>query len=361
MKAGIAGGGIMGQLLAFSLINAGWNVTLFDTDITNNCSQAAAGLLTPLAELEKNDLIIFQLGEESLTKHWPIILNRLERKIYFQKSGSLILSHPKDRADLNRFIQIISTKVNNDDCYQQLNKGEISQLEPDLSKFNSGYYFPNEGQIDNQTLLSTLQNYLIEREINLIKDTVVLEVRPGEIVTQKKYIFEKYKFGKYKFDWVLDCRGLGSKYMFNDLRGVRGELIWLHAPDISITRPIRFLHPRYSIYIVPRPNQIYLIGSSEIESTDFSNISVRTALELLTAIFYVNSNFSEARIIKTVTQCRPTLLNNLPKIKYTNGLICVNGLYRHGFLIAPTLAHDITQWIQQGKIERYPQLWEKYS
>ena len=121
---------------------------------------------------------------------------------------------------------------------------------------------------------------------------------------------------QYLFDMVLDCRGLGAKSAFQDLRSVRGELIWLHAPDVNMTRPIRFLHPRYNLYIAPRPKHIYLIGASEIESDDMSHITVRTTLELLTAAYSVHPGFAEAQIIKTVTQCRPTLSHHLPKIKF---------------------------------------------
>jgi glycine oxidase len=352
MKAGIAGGGIMGQLLAFSFINAGWHVTLFDRSITNNCSMAAAGLLAPIAELEKNDLIIFQLGKEALEKYWPAILLQLPSNIYFQHTGSLIVAHPHDHADLTNYMQIIASKLKNNNFYRLLNQTEIKQFEPGVAKFNHAYYFANEGQIDNQMLMPALKNYLLAKKINWIENAFVSAIQPCQINLTNKI---------YRFDLVVDCRGLGATDNFHNLRSVRGELIWLEAPDVSITRPIRFLHPRYSLYIVPRPKNIYLLGASEIESNDAANISVKTTLELLTAAYYINSSFSEARIIKTVTQCRPTLTNHLPQIKYCPGFIAVNGLYRHGFLLAPTLAQEIMHWVQTGKITRYAQLWEKYT
>ena len=74
MKAGIAGAGIMGQLMAWSLIQEGWEVTVFNRAHESNCSMAAAGLLSPIAELDKNDLQIHQLGCDALTTHWPVIL-----------------------------------------------------------------------------------------------------------------------------------------------------------------------------------------------------------------------------------------------------------------------------------------------
>lgn len=353
MKAGIAGAGIMGKLLALSLLNAGWDVTLFDKSETNNCSMTAAGLLTPISELEKNDFIIFQLGREAINQHWPSILAQLDsNQIYFQQNGTLVLSHARDYSELSRFVQLIENKIQFKNMYRQLNQSGISELEPEISPFHNGYHFPNEAQIDNQRLLTELGNYL-EKKLTFVKNSLVHGVKPQEIIL---------KDNTHTFDMVFDCRGLGAKSMFGDLRAVRGEIIWLHAPQVFIIRPIRFLHPRYSLYIVPRPNQIYLVGASEIESDDLTQISVRSTLELLTAAYSVHRGFGESRIIKTQAHCRPTLNDNLPKIKYSEGLIAVNGLYRHGFLIAPTLANEIIKWLQEGISNVcYPQLWEEWS
>lgn len=352
MRAGVVGEGIMGQLLAFSLINAGWEVTLFASGEKNTCSMAAAGLLTPVAELEKNDRIIYQMGREAINQHWPTILRQLKTEIYFKKQGSLVISHTRDRAELQRFIGVISNKLKNKSDCQAINRDEIQVLEPELSHFHEGYFFPDEAQIDNQSLLIKIKNYLDEEKIMRINNAWVSDILPGQIIVNNK---------THHFDWVFDCRGMGAKTSFPDLRSVRGELIWLQAPEVIIKRPIRFLHPRYALYIVPRPNNIYLIGASEIESADDGPISVRTALELLSAAYSVHPNFSEAKIIKLVTQCRPTLPNHLPKIKYSNKYLAINGLYRHGFLIAPTLTAEIMRWLTEGiSALRYTQLWEAY-
>lgn len=349
MKAGIAGAGIMGRLMALALNRAGWDVTLFDAENAANCSVAAAGLLTPVTELEKNDVVIFKLGMEALDQHWPDILERLQQKIYFQRTGSLVVSHPRDQADLLRYMEMIASKLSDKNEYQKISPAE---LEPDLAKFQSGYFFSNEGQVDNQGLLIALKSHLKENNVTWF-DEIVTTVKPGKIISSGN---------THTFDLVFDCRGLGAKDFFADLRSVRGELLWLHAPDVFITRPVRFLHPRYSLYIVPRPKQIYLLGASEIESEDFSDMSVQTTLELLTAAYYVNSNFSEARVIKTVTQCRPTLADHLPAIKFTEGLAAINGLYRHGYLIAPSLAVEVMRWVEGGVSARdYPNLWEQIT
>ena len=441
MKAGIVGAGIMGRLLAFSLNNAGWQVTLFDKDDergSESCSMAAAGLLTPITELDKSDPVIYALGKEALKTHWPKIINKLSDFVYFQRQGSLLLAHSRDNAELSRFIKIIASKYSplqsNEQnmgatmpfcpphpnplsqkrtggegklslqnlesttlslqqnlesstlslqqnlesstlsfqqklesstlsfqqklesspthaIFQELTQTEITLLEPEITKFNTGYYFSDEGQIDNQALLSALYSHLIKKNIRWQEKTFVQEIKKNKI-----YLNNSIE----EFDMVFDCRGLGAKSQFNDLRGIRGELIWLHAPQVNIQRPIRFLHPRYSIYVVPRPQHIYILGASEIESEDNSNVSVQSTLELLSAAYYLHPGFAEARIIKMLSQCRPTLADHLPKIKFTEGMIAINGLYRHGFLIAPTLVEEILRYLTQGNSSiQYPQLWEK--
>lgn len=352
MQAGIVGMGVMGCLLALELHNAGWQVTLFDQNTgDNNCSQAAAGLLAPFSELDKADLLILHLGQESIRACWPRIIEQLSDSIYFQHSGSIILNHPHDQVEWSHFSRRILCQLDQGDFYcQQLSNDAVIHLEPELAKFEAAYYFPDEAHIDCQSLMLALKRYLQINGVKCFTNTPVLSLEPRLIVTQSK---------SHEFDVIFDCRGLGARSVFADLRAVRGELIWVHAPDVQLQHPIRFLHPRYSLYIVPRPNNIYLIGASEIEADDYSSISVRTALELLTAAYYVHAGFAEARIIKTVTHCRPTLSNHLPRIKSTDGLIAINGLYRHGYLIAPALAEEVLRGL---KIDHqpiyYPKIWE---
>ncbi len=355
MKIGIAGAGVMGRLLAFAYVNHGHQVSLFDQDDDlgdKSCSMAAAGLLLPITELDKSPLMIYQLGIEAIEQHWPSILNQLKNQIYFRTLGSLVLSHPNEQAELTHFVTRIHAKLNVKQFYRVLNQTELLQLEPELTQFNYAYSFPAEGQLDNQQLLAALKDFLYQQGVKWYANTELTECHPKKIITHAAV---------YDFDWVFDCRGMGGKARFANLFAVRGELVCLHAPQVNIQRPIRFLHPRYSLYIVPRPANMYLVGASEIYTEDYSAISVRSELELLTAAYYLHPAFAEARIIKTITQCRPTFPDHLPKIKYADGFIAVNGLYRHGFLIAPTLMTDIVQWIKTNDLTslHYPQLWEQ--
>ncbi len=354
MQAGIVGMGIMGRLLALALYNIGWQVMLFDEQQgDSNCSSAAAGLLTPFSECDKADPVIFRLGQESLTSYWPNILKQLSEPVYFQQEGCIVVHHPNDKAEWQHFSRRISSKLPAENYFQHLSKESLMQLEPELDKFGTAYYFPDEAQIDCQAVLNSLKKYLQSQGISFCFNTYVTSLVSRQIITQKK---------TYKFDYVFDCRGMGARTVFSDLRAVRGELIYLYAPEVQLQRPIRFLHPRYSLYIIPRPGNIYLMGASEIESEDYSPISVRTNLELLTAAYYIHSGFAEARIIEAKTHCRPTLASHLPRIDYKDGLIAVNGLYRHGYLIAPALVEEILSAIKTKQQDiQYPELWKSYD
>jgi len=348
MRAGIAGAGLLGRLLACQLVDAGWQVTLFDSDEMDghaSCAMAAAGMLAAVAELERAETAIYPLAQLSLLL-WPKILAQLPTKIFFRQQGSLVTAHPGDQNLLTHYLAQITAKLTAPGLYQPLTATQLQQLEPELTKFSEGYYFPHEAQLDNQQLLQALADYLLTKNVSWHSNSFVNHVKPHEIILTDQI---------HQFDMAFDCRGLGAQSNWPALRGVRGELIWLQAPEVNITRPVRLLHPRYSLYVVPRPNSIYLIGASEIESSDKSELSVRSALELLSAAFSVHSGFAEARIIKTAVNCRPALSDNLPKISYCAGFMAINGLYRHGFLIAPALLNCVQQFLTNKTID-FPDL-----
>ena len=109
------------------------------------------------------------------------------------------------------------------------------------------------------------------------------------------------------------------------------------------------MHPRYPIYIAPKPDHVFVIGATEIESEDRSPASVRSTLELLSAAYSVHSGFAEARVLEIATQLRPTLPDNLPALRWLGPRsLQINGLYRHGFLIAPAMLDATLELWQDG-------------
>ena len=203
-------------------------------------------------------------------------------------------------------------------------------------RFPQGLYLPGEGQLDNRQLLAALLKAMQQHGV---------DIHFGSAKQQSD--FQPGAAGQP--DWLFDCRGLGGKPAWTQLRGVRGEVIRLHAPQVDLSRPTRLIHPRYPIYIAPKQDHVFVIGATEIETDDLSPASVRSTLELLSAAYTVHSGFAEARILEITTQARPTLPDNMPAIHCPGrGVVQINGLYRHGFLIAPAMLDSVMEWVDQG-------------
>lgn len=339
-SVGIAGAGLMGRLLAWQLTRQGHTVTLFDKDPIESgeaASYTAAGMLTPYAELESAETLIHSLGMHSLTL-WPSIIDALPEGIRYTAKGSLIVAHEQDRQELQQFTRHIHARIQPSSTqFQTLNHSQIHALEPQLAQqFQSAYYLPEEAWVSAEDVMRTFGEVLPKLGIHWHAQEKVLSADAGSIKTAKR---------EYSFDWVVDCRGLGGKNQWPDLRGVRGELICVQAPEVYIQRLVRLMHPRYRLYLAPlAQDSMYIVGATQIESDDRSPISVRSCLELLSAVYSLHPSFAEARIISTKTNCRPALRNNLPQVSIRPGLMRINGLFRHGYLLAPAISQRVTQW-----------------
>jgi glycine oxidase len=347
MTVGIAGAGIMGRVLAWQLLRAGYTVTLFDKDDIDSGDAAAytaAGMLTPYCEVESAEMMVYDLGKRSL-ELWDDLATELNGDLGYFKRGSLVVAHGADQPDYDQFNQQVLHKLSpSSDQYQELDRHQLSTLEPELSNhFSSAIYLPEEAWLSPPKTLQLLAERLIEGGVNWYPSKVILEVKAHVITTDA---------GEHNFDLVIDCRGLGAKAQWPELRGVRGEIIWLKAPEVDIKHLVRLMHPRYRLYLVPRGyDDLYIVGATQIESNDMGPMTVRSSLELLSAAYSLHSGFSEARIVDMRTNCRPALEDNLPKIESSEGLIRVNGLFRHGFLLSPALGEEVIHHIESSSYQ----------
>jgi glycine oxidase len=335
----VLGAGLMGRLLAHTLAQIGHKVTIYEaqgSDAQGSAARVAAAMLAPLAESVITERSVVCMGQHGL-KRWPELIAPLPVPVFFQQNGTLVLWHRQDAAEAKRFEQLLhrtQQQFPGLTAAHLLDEEGLQSKEPTLGKrFSQALYLPSEGQLDNRQLLVALVKSLEQQNVALHWNSPrsLEEFSPGKVGHP---------------DWVFDCRGLGARSEWPQLRGVRGEVIRLHAPDVTLQRPMRLIHPRYPIYIAPKEDNVFVIGATEIETEDLSPASVRSTLELLSAAYSVHSGFSEARILEITTQARPTLTDNLPAVR----LLCertiqINGLYRHGFLISPAMLDVVMEWV----------------
>ena len=338
--ATVLGAGLMGRLVALGLARAGCRVVVFDAagpEADGAAARVAAAMLAPLAESAVAPVSVVRMGHHALAR-WPALLASLDTPVFFQREGTLVLWHRQDAAEaarLARMLERTGGQVPALPAMQRVDADRIAALEPALgTRFAQGLFLPDEGQLDNRALLDALRT--------------ALETMPNvRMHWQTPRSLDD--FSPAPNERVIDCRGLGARPQWPALRGVRGEVIRVHAPEVAITRPVRLVHPRYPLYIAPKPDGVFVIGATEIESADLSPASVRSTLELLSAAYAVHSGFAEARILEIATQCRPTLPDNLPAIRQPHPRVLqINGLYRHGFLVAPAMLDVVMELLATG-------------
>ncbi len=333
LRIAIAGAGLLGRLLALQLARAGHDVQVFDPAADAGARGAAgwtaAGMLSPVAELESADDHVFAMGLRSLAL-WPQVLAGLPQPVDLNQRGSLLLAHRGDEGAASRVVDLVRAKAPAEHAPQTLAAADLADLEPDLRGAPHAWLLPNEGQIDTVQAMAALGAGALAAGAQFHWGQAVDSVAARSVQVAGQRI---------DVDWVFDVRGTGARPQL-PVRGVRGEILHLHAPGVRLSRPIRLLHPRHRVYIVPRAGERVLVGASEIESEDRSPISLRSTVELLAAAHSVLPGLAEARVVHTETNLRPALPDNLPVLASESGLTQVNGLFRHGWLIAPALVEQ---------------------
>ncbi|MBI5924274.1 MAG: FAD-dependent oxidoreductase [Aquabacterium sp.] len=354
LKIGIAGAGLLGRLVAWTLAHQGHQVSVFDPapgpqpayDGHGAAGFTAAGMLSPLAELESAEPDVAERGWHSITR-WEQITGALARRTYkppyFAQRGSLMVAHGTDLGAARRVLSRLDDGLQNPTrrttaTHRQpeaLSAGQLRQVEPCLHGSAGplhAWMLHGEGHIDT---VRTLQC--------LFEDAPHVQwhwAQPVKHVSPHRLdVAGCHNHQADHFDWVFDLRGTGAK-PDAPVRGVRGEVVWLHAPGVDLQRPVRLLHPRHRVYIVPRPGDMVLIGASEIESEDRSPMSLRSAVELMAAAHSVIPALAEARILRMDVNLRPALPDHRPEIHIEPGMVRINGLYRHGWLLGPSLVDE---------------------
>jgi glycine oxidase len=316
----VIGAGIAGAWQALLFAKAGHAVTLFersDASMRQATSHWAGGMLAPYCEREASEPVISRLGIRSLD---------LWRDEFPDTpfNGSLVVSHPRDRTDYERFARLTSG-------HRRLGAEAVTELEPSLDgRFRDALFFPDEGHVEPRAVLPELHARVAAAGGAIHFGS---EQRAGETD-----------------GIVIDCRGLFARDTQPGLRGVKGEMVIVETDEIALSRPVRLIHPRWPLYIIPRANNQFMIGATSIERED-DGVSVRSALELLSAAYAVHPAFGEARIVEIGSGLRPAFPDNLPRIAIDNRRIAVNGLYRHGFLLAPALAELTLGYVERGVID----------
>lgn len=304
----VIGDGVTGLCVATALAERGEPVEVITAEQHGAASHWAGGMLAPWCEGESAPEEVIALGQHSAS-WWSARIHGVEHH------GTLVVAPARDTPELNRFARMTRE-------HQWV---EPATLEPALEgRFARGLFFAGEAHLDPRSALHQLHMTLQRSGVPFHSG------QPGGT--------------------VIDCRGIHAATDLPGLRAVRGEMLILHSEEVQFSRPIRLLHPRFPCYLVPRAGGRFMLGATMVESDNSSPISARAMMELLSAAWAIHPALAEARIVESGTGLRPAYHNNIPAISHQNGIWFLNGMYRHGFLLAPVMAEKLMLQLQQENL-----------
>ncbi|OWV75609.1 glycine oxidase [Rhizobium sp. R339] len=316
----VKGAGISGLLVAHELQARGAEVSIVDphANFDRAASWLAGGMLAPWCERESADEAVVRLGAQAADR-WEAILPG-----HVVRNGTLVVAPARDHGELKRFAGRTSS-------YRWVKEEDIALLEPALAgRFRHGLFFPEEAHLDPRRALVALKDKLSAQGVFFAGGAV----EDGD------------------FSDIVDCTGAARIGQVDDLRGVRGEMLYLHSDEIELSRSVRLLHPRIPVYVVPRGGGLFMVGATMIESDFGGPITARSLMELLNAAYTLHPAFADATLVETGAGIRPAFPDNLPRVMRQGNAVVVNGLYRHGFLLAPTMAAKAADLVFSGRTKQ---------
>src|SRR5207253_6686564 len=125
----------------------------------------------------------------------------------------------------------------------------LRELEPSLEgRFRDGLFYPDEGHVEPRRVLPELHARILTAggKIQFNSDVDAADVQGTVIGT------------------VIDCRGLAARDSEPELRGVKGEMIVVETSEVDLSRPVRLIHPRWPLYVIPRGDNRFMLGATSI-------------------------------------------------------------------------------------------------
>jgi len=194
------------------------------------------------------------------------------------------------------------------------------------------------GRIHTSVLVSKYKEILRSQDI-LLEETInydILEI--GKNVVYKTH----------QARHIVFAEGFGLQrnpfFKYLPLKATKGELLTIHAPNLNIDYILKS-----SVFLMPLGSNLYLVGAT-YEWKDLTNtITKKAKQELLSKLKTVLK--CEFTVVDQVAGIRPTVKDRRPLIgqhpEYNN-LFVLNGLRTRGVMIAPYVAHQLYNFIENG-------------
>jgi glycine oxidase len=194
------------------------------------------------------------------------------------------------------------------------------------------------GRIRTSVLVSKYKDQLENKEA-LIKETFDYD----SLQLEKNIIYKTIE-AKH----IVFAEGFGLQqnpfFKYLPLKPTKGELLTIYAPNLKIDYILKS-----SVFVMPLGDDLYLVGVT-YEWEDLTNITTKKAkLELLNKLKTLLK--CEFKVIDQAAGIRPTVKDRRPLVGQhpeCNNVYVLNGLGTRGVMIAPYVAHQLYNYIENG-------------
>ena len=330
-KALIIGAGLAGTCMAHQLLSNGLEVVLMDTG-TNHSSAIAAGMVNPMVFRRMNKswrldeflpeakAFYIQIQQQLATSFFhPIVIRRFfsseqERMLWEEKS--------QDQEFFNYLEKITSQDLQNTDAINTYGSGRVK----------NAFWINASMWVDQNRAFFQANGNLILNEFEAKKWQPATRTYHGQT-----------------YDFVLFCLGYRQKeeatFSYLPLQQTKGQTMLIESQQINAKESLN-----RKCFVLPlgadrfRVGATYEWNNATLNCTPEAKIQLEQNLAALGTYAYQLQE-QNAGVRPTVLDRRP-LLGEHPQWR---GVYILNGLGTKGYMMAPTLARELTEHILTNK------------
>ena len=284
------------------------------------------------------------MGRHSLSL-WPRWLAELPVPVFYRDDGTLLLWHREDAGEAVRVRKDCSPRA-----HAQASSGCVEQLGNSVNwNRHSEQDFPQALYIFRAKRRSTIGNSL--KAVALALEEAGVECHWETFVSDGTH--------SPTAGIVVDCRGMGAKRDWSQLRGVRGEIVRLKRPRSNcitccgfctrVTPYTSFLVRREDWLSGPPASRVTIaLRFQSVELWSYSRLHIR-----------YSRPWPKRAFSNSTRRCDPPCPTTCLRFSsIVRGRSCyINGLYRHGFLLTPTIVEEVLALLSAERfadVQRWP-------
>lgn len=341
----VRGAGIVGLAVADELARRGHPVRVVDPSPGSGASYAAAGMLSPSAEVWWGEETLLDLGVRS-AEEWPAWAARLG--VDLRPRGTLLVGH--DHGDLQQVERQASLLAALGRSAEPWTAAEVRRHEPALGRVAGGLHLPDDHAVDPRAVVAALRARVP------VASTVPDGFRPEVEVVATGALLPA--------PWTPL------------VRGVRGEVLRLRTDDPP-ERVVRGWVRGEPVYVVPRgpgspgvpgrrgpaaaPVEV-VVGATSEEHDAPPVVTAGGVLRLLDAARTLLPGLERAELVEATARDRPATPDHLPLVGPAPGatgptgragadgprVLLAAGMFRHGVLLAPLVARLVADQVEHA-------------